>query len=98
MQTPVFENKWTPANIVQIGVLVVGLTGFGISLQSGLGTLVEKVQNLSSELRYVNEQWTARFNAFDLRLRTLEMEGALRERRIMELESDVELLNKGENR
>lgn len=98
MQSAVFENKWTPANIVQIGVLVVGLTGFGISLQGGLGTLVEKVQNLSAELRYVNEQWTARFNAFDLRLRTLEMEGALRERRIVELERDVESLNKGANK
>lgn len=94
MQSPVFENKWTPANIVQIGVLVVGLTGFGISLQSGLGTLVEKVQNLSAELRYVNDQWNARFNAFDLRIRTLEMEGALRERRISELEADAEALQK----
>lgn len=87
---PQYENKLTLGNIIQILTLLIGLAGFGFSLKSELGFQAEKLREISSQLKAASDSSSSRFSDLDNRIRTLETSVVIADRRLEEVESELE--------
>lgn len=95
MTGAVFENKWTPANIVQIGVLVVGLSGFGWTLKNGQDHQSQQLTELKAALALSSANTDNRIEKMTEKVNTLSLTVAVYGRRLDEVERDIDGVDRG---